>query len=137
MLMTGYRDPRLLQNVKAITNLVGIVHSAKTDLVGTPYHPEKFEQNIANGMCTWQLAMALEYAPWEDRKILLENYGSSRAENIEEVKGVYEKMELHKMYAQWEEEKCYDISDLVAQLPAEDLQKYFSHVFIALFGRNF
>ncbi|CAG7832832.1 unnamed protein product, partial [Allacma fusca] len=46
-------------------------------------------------MYTWQLAMALEYAPWEDRKILLENYGSSKAENIEEVKGVYEKMELH------------------------------------------
>ena len=65
--------------------------------------------DIQNGKCSWLIVVALQRATPKQKEELRKHYGRRDPEHIAEVKSIYEKLKLKKLFLQYEEEVYNDI----------------------------
>jgi farnesyl diphosphate synthase len=73
------------------------------DCYGDPETIGKIGTDIEDAKCSWMVVKALQLCSIEDRKMLDECYGKKDPENVENVKELYEKLNLSKVYHEYED----------------------------------
>lgn len=86
------------------------------DCFGDPSITGKIGTDIEDGKCSWPIVMAFERAPLEDKAILQENYGVNSEEATLNVKQVYKKLEIFKLYESYELEVYEKLSEKIDTL---------------------
>ncbi|KAL8717571.1 MAG: hypothetical protein Q9181_008306, partial [Wetmoreana brouardii] len=86
------------------------------DAYGAPEVIGKIGTDIQDNKCSWLINQALERASPEQRKTLDECYGRKDAEMEKKVKGVYEELELEKVYLAYEEDVVGRIREMIGKV---------------------
>lgn len=78
------------------------------DCFGDPAVTGKNGSDIQDGKCTWLAVVALQRASPAQRQVLEEHYGSSKPEDVEKIKELYETLQLPHTYSVYED-ATYDL----------------------------
>lgn len=85
------------------------------DCYGDPKVIGKVGRDIQEGKCCWPFVTALKACNEEQKKILLENYGKEDAKCVQKVKEIYNKINLPKIYADYENETYKELLSIVGK----------------------
>lgn len=78
------------------------------DCFGDPAVMGKNGTDIQDGKCTWLAVVALQRANPAQRQLMEQNYGSSKPEDVQKIKNLYEELQLPHTYSVYEE-ATYDL----------------------------
>ncbi|EKG15848.1 Polyprenyl synthetase [Macrophomina phaseolina MS6] len=115
LLLCDVATQRNLQMTKDVSIPLGEYYQVQNDYLDCYADPTvlgKIGTDIQEGKCTWLIVQALGKCSPEQRKVLEENYGRDGHEN--EVKKVYEDLQLAKLYWEYDERRAREIGDLIA-----------------------
>ncbi|KAL1617271.1 Farnesyl pyrophosphate synthetase [Neofusicoccum ribis] len=110
-----------LQATKDISIPLGEYYQIQNDYLDCYADPEvlgKVGTDIQEGKCTWLIIQAMANCTDEQRKVLEENYGRNGKEN--EVKKVYEDLQLAKAYWEYDAKQAKEVGDLIANIDESD-----------------
>lgn len=106
MLMSGIDDPEMHRQAKTILLEMGQFFQIQDDFLdcfGDPQVTGKKGTDIQTGKCSWLAVVALQRATSAQRTLLEECYASSKPEDVERVKALYEELGLPNTYTVYEE----------------------------------
>lgn len=106
---------RNLQTTRDISIPMGEYYQVQNDYLDCYADPTvlgKIGTDIQEGKCTWLIVQALGKCSPEQRKVLEEHYGRDGQE--QEVKKVYEDLQLAKLYWAYDERRSREIGNLIA-----------------------
>lgn len=90
------------------------------DCFGDPKVIGKVGRDIEEGKCCWPFVTALKICTPEQKKILIENYGKDDPKCVDRVKDIYKKLNIPKIYADYEEETYKELVSLVTKFEYVD-----------------
>lgn len=111
LLMTGVDDPETHRQAKTILLEMGEFFQIQDDFLdcfGDPAVMGKNGTDIQDGKCTWLAVVALQRANPAQRQLMEQNYGSSKPEDVQKIKNLYEELQLPHTYSVYEE-ATYDL----------------------------
>ncbi len=119
--------PKNLQKCKDILIPLGEYFQVQDDYLdcfGSPETIGKIGTDIQDNKCSWLINQALERASPEQRKVLDECYGRKDGQMEEEVKRVYEELELETVYLEYEQKAVGEIRAMIEKVDeGEGLRK--------------
>lgn len=124
MQMAGINDKDLFKKAEEILLPMGRFFQVQDDYLDCYGNPEvtgKIGTDIEDGKCTWLVVTALSLCDSTQRKIIEEQYGSKDLESVKLIKSLYSQLEIPKLYASYEEDSYYQLTNLIKgldQLPA-------------------
>ncbi|KAI7756142.1 hypothetical protein M8C21_026591 [Ambrosia artemisiifolia] len=125
LLMFGENRPDDDVVVKDVLVELGIYYQVQNDYLDTFGDPNVYGKtgtDIEEFKCSWLIAMALELANEEERKILLENYGTTDQDKVEKVKELYHTLNLQGAYEDYEKETQEKLTKLIDSHPNKAIQ---------------
>ncbi|XP_047535872.1 uncharacterized protein LOC125070186 [Vanessa atalanta] len=111
LLMTGVDDPETHRQAKTILLEMGEFFQIQDDFLdcfGDPAVMGKNGTDIQEGKCTWLAVVALQRATPAQRQLMEDHYGSSKPEDVQKIKDLYEELQLPHTYSVYEE-ATYDL----------------------------
>ncbi|KAI8420106.1 hypothetical protein MSG28_008688 [Choristoneura fumiferana] len=111
LLMSGVDDLETHRQAKTILLEMGQFFQIQDDFLdcfGDPAVTGKNGSDIQDGKCTWLAVVALQRASPAQRHVLEEHYGSSKPEDVEKIKELYETLQLPHTYSVYED-ATYDL----------------------------
>ncbi|KAJ3136990.1 Farnesyl pyrophosphate synthetase [Physocladia obscura] len=93
------------------------------DCFGAPEVIGKIGTDIEDNKCSWLVNQALPLCNEAQRKLLDENYGQRKAENVAVVKKVYNELDLEGLYKRYEEESHDKIMGLIEKINEDELPR--------------
>ncbi|CAK4030958.1 Farnesyl pyrophosphate synthase [Lecanosticta acicola] len=123
----GFASPKNLKQAEDILIPMGEYFQVQDDYLDNFADPAvlgKIGTDIQDNKCSWLINQALKIATPEQRKVLEQNYGKKDSKAEDEVKKVFNEMELDKVYAKYEEERVAEIREKIAKMDeSEGLKK--------------
>lgn len=119
MNMAGIKDPELYKQSKRILLEMGQFFQIQDDYLdcfGDIGVTGKAGTDIMTGKCSWLIVMAMQRASPAQRKVLEENYGMDEQDKVDIVKGIYNDLQLPKIYQKYEEVFYNDIQTRIQQI---------------------
>lgn len=121
MVLSGIQDPRLYSTAQDILVDIGVYFQVQDDFLDGFQDPEilgKKGTDIEDRKCSWLVIQALQRCSPVQRAHLKDIYG--KKEHVDEVKGLYETLNLRQVYEEFEEREYARIQEkirLVEGLP--------------------
>ncbi|XP_055309726.1 farnesyl pyrophosphate synthase-like [Sitodiplosis mosellana] len=122
MLLAGYENAKIFGDIKTICYELGHFYQSQNDFLDCFSESgvlKKPGTDIEDGKCTWLAVTAMEHASDEQKAILKKCYAKNDPECIDQVKQIYNDLELSEVYSQYEENTYNRIKKKIKQ---------FSHV---------
>ena len=119
MLLADIDDPILHHQALAILLEIGKFFQVQDDYLdcfGDPKRTGKVGEDIKDGKCSWLIVMALQRANPKQKEELKKYYGSSNAEDVANVKAIYDELNLPKLFYQYEEEAYNGVLNRIGQM---------------------
>lgn len=136
MFMAGIEDEGSHCDAKIILLKMGEFFQIQDDYLdcyGDPKVTGKVGTDVEDNKCGWLIVQALHRATPEQRKTLEDNYAQTDPEKVAVVKGIYNDMNLKKVYADYEEssyqELCQLIEKLSGSLPKDIFFKFAQKIY--------
>ncbi|KAG9448522.1 hypothetical protein H6P81_008487 [Aristolochia fimbriata] len=92
------------------------------DCYGLPETIGKVGTDIEDFKCSWLVVQALERASEEQKKVLYEHYGKSKAADVAKVKELYNELNLEAVYHEYVAMIYQKLTSLIESLPSESVQ---------------
>ncbi|XP_023945259.2 uncharacterized protein LOC112051030 [Bicyclus anynana] len=111
LLMAGVDDPETHRQAKTILLEMGEFFQIQDDFLdcfGDPAVTGKTGTDIQDGKCTWLAVVALQRATFAQRQLMEEHYASTKPEDVQKIKDLYEELQLPHTYSVYEE-ATYDL----------------------------
>nr|ANM86112.1 farnesyl pyrophosphate synthase 2 [Stygiella incarcerata] len=83
------------------------------DCYGDPETIGKIGTDIEDAKCSWMVVKALQLCSPEDRKMLDACYGKKDSENVKKVKELYGKLDLSKVYHEYEDASHAELMEMM------------------------
>lgn len=116
LLYLDLATPKNLQQCKEILIPLGEYFQIQDDYLdcfGSAEVIGKVGTDIQDNKCSWLINQALVRANSEQRKILDENYGRKDKQMEQQVKRIFEELELEKVYLEYEEDVVGKIRKMI------------------------
>lgn len=141
MFLAGKTDEKSHREAEAVLLKMGRFFQVQDDYLdcyGDPKITGKIGTDIQDGKCSWPIVTALTICNKNQLEILQNNYGRNDQTCVEEVKSVYNELDIVSKYLEFEEQQyqeiCIDINDLNQRT---DLPGSIFHNFLAkIYRRN-
>uniref|UniRef100_A0A2K6U9R9 Farnesyl pyrophosphate synthase n=1 Tax=Saimiri boliviensis boliviensis TaxID=39432 RepID=A0A2K6U9R9_SAIBB len=121
MYMAGIDGKKEHANAKKILLEMGEffqIQDDYLDLFGDPSVTGKLGTDIQDNKCSWLVVQCLQRPTLEQHQILKESYGQKEAENVAQVKALYEELDLPAVFLQYEEDSYNHIMGLIERYAA-------------------
>ncbi|KAK8173290.1 ERG20 farnesyl diphosphate synthase [Phyllosticta citrichinensis] len=119
--------PQNLQQAKDILIPMGEYFQVQDDYLDNFADPQtlgKIGTDIQDNKCSWLVNQALNICTPEQRKVLEENYGRKDKDCEARVKNLYNKLQLEKLYQEYEEKIVGEIKEKISKVDeSEGLKK--------------
>lgn len=105
------------QDVKDILLLMGEYFQVQDDYLDCYADPSvlgKVGTDVQDNKCSWLVVQALNKASEEQRAFLKANYGQHDEGKVVAVKDLYKKMDLEKLYLEYEESSYKQLNEMIA-----------------------
>lgn len=119
MRYAGITDEKAYEQAKSVLISLGEYFQVQDDYLdcyGLPEVIGKIGTDIEDNKSGWLIVQALTLASKEQRKILDENYGQKKPENVKLVKQVYKELDIEGVYHKYEEDSYSRISLLIEKV---------------------
>lgn len=119
MYVAGITDSKDLKQAENILIPLGEYFQIQDDYLdcyGTPEQIGKIGTDIKDNKCSWLINKALELASDDDKNVLKKNYGRKEDQCEEQVKKVFNKLQLDKEYLQYESNIVQEIKKSIDQV---------------------
>ena len=116
MIVSGIEDRKLYDTAREILCTMGEYFQVQDDYLdcyGTPEVIGKVGTDIQDNKCSWLVVQALQRVTPSERKILQENYGKHDEKCIQKIKKLYAKLNLTKIFEEYEEESYQKIRKMM------------------------
>ncbi|CAG7728572.1 unnamed protein product [Allacma fusca] len=120
LVMRGFSKQESVDWIGNLANELGLlyqIHDDCLDAFGDPKRTGKSLTDISNGKCCWPIVVALEHANFEQRNILLENYGQQNQEQVEIVKYIFAELNVEEKFRNLLTLSKANIEKSVAKIP--------------------
>lgn len=125
MIVAGITDPAEYDKAREILTIMGIYFQIQDDVLdcyGTPEVIGKIGTDIQDNKCSWLVVQALDLVNPKQRKVLEENYGQHDIKKVAKVKKLFNDLDLHARFEEYEEQSYAEIQALlstVKSMPTE------------------
>jgi len=125
MIMDGIVDEKAFDLAKEICCTMGEYFQIQDDYLdcyGNEKQIGKVGTDIQDNKCSWLVVQALNKANEKQRKTLEQNYGKWDEKKVKVVKGLYEELDISKLFSDYEEQSYVNIQatlDKVTMMPKE------------------
>lgn len=129
--------------LKSIAVDIGVYFQVQDDYLdcyGDIKQTGKIGTDIQERKCSWLVVQAVKLLQGDDnkRQLLRENYGFDDAEKVQQVKAIYEELNLKDVYRQYEERTYADIAKRIdeAKFDSEPLEKLLKQILDSIHARS-
>lgn len=120
MILAGYEDPKLFEDVKKICFDLGHFYQVQNDFLDLYSIDDtvlkKPGTDIEDGKCTWLAVKTMQYGSHAQKSIMEDCYGKNDSKCIEKVRQVYMDFDYPEMYGQYEEKIYNSLKFQIEQL---------------------
>lgn len=112
-------DTDIHQTCKDILIDMGVFFQVQDDYIdcyGDPKVTGKIGTDIEESKCSWLVVQALKRSSPEQRCLLEDSYGKSDPESVSKVKGLFNELDLQKVYQEYEQERFDKIMSQINDL---------------------
>lgn len=116
MHLADVKDENLFKEAEKVLLKMGEYFQIQDDYLdcyGDPAVTGKVGRDIEDRKCSWLVVQALLKGSEEDRKVLEENYGKEDLLSVSNVKDLYNKLGMQKLYSTYEDESFKNINSLI------------------------
>lgn len=139
MILAGYEDPKLFEDVKKICYEMGHFYQVQNDFFDCFSADDSVLQkpgtDIEEGKCTWLAVQTMHYGSQAQKSIMEDCYGKNDPKCVEKVKEVYMDFDYPEMYAQYEEKTYNNLISDIEQLST--VHKFPKSVLLDALNRTF
>jgi len=132
MIMNGYKDPKVHNDVKDLMVNLGIFYQAHYDFYdyygGYFARLEETDCDIENGALSWLIFKAMEIGSDDQKLILKENYGKKG--HAEPVKKIYEDLKLHDHLLEFQRNNIEEARRKILLLSDDKVKSFLLNVVI-------
>ncbi|XP_072942991.1 uncharacterized protein [Epargyreus clarus] len=119
MMLANIGDTESLRKVEKISYKIGSLYQMQNDFMDTfalESETGKLGTDIQEGKCTWLAVTALQKCNEAQRKTFTRYYGSPDPEHVEEIKRLYDELNLPEIYKQEQRIRYDEITRLANDL---------------------
>ncbi|XP_059221670.1 farnesyl pyrophosphate synthase-like [Stomoxys calcitrans] len=131
MTLVGNKNPQDFQTIKKISMDVGHLLQAQNDyfdFFGSPKATEKIGTDIEQNKCSWLAVQCMQRASKEQKRIMFECYGKNDPHMVQQVKDLYNTLQLRELYTAYEETAITTITAQVQQASGDIPKEAILHI---------
>ncbi|XP_059221669.1 farnesyl pyrophosphate synthase-like [Stomoxys calcitrans] len=115
MILAGNTNPLSFQKTKSVSLKMAFYLQLQNDyfdIYGSPKATEKIGTDIEANKCTWLAIQCMQRASKEQKQIMMECYGKKDSHMVQQVKDLYNILNIGDLYVHFEE-------DIIAEITSE------------------
>ncbi|XP_028399803.1 farnesyl pyrophosphate synthase-like [Dendronephthya gigantea] len=139
MYMMNITDKEIHERTKDILLEMGEFFQIQDDYLdcyGDPEVTGKVGTDIEDTKCSWLLVQALQRVDQEQMNVLKENYGVNDPVAVAKVKEIYSKLNMKKVYQDYEEISYLKLMALIDKAPSEMPKEIFTELAGKIYKRD-
>jgi farnesyl diphosphate synthase len=116
LLYLALATPKILKEIYDITMTMGLVFQARDDFLdvyGDPKVTGKIGTDIQENKCSWLSVQAVTICDDDQKRVLLDSYGSEDPADVLKVRAIFESIELPKLFRAWDAEQVAKVQAMV------------------------
>ncbi|KAJ5984984.1 hypothetical protein N7522_012180 [Penicillium canescens] len=116
LIYLGMTSPTRLKESYDISMTMGLVFQARDDFLdvyGDAKVTGKVGTDIQENKCSWLSVQAMIHCDAEQKRVLIDSYGSQDPANIAKVKAIFDAIDLPKLFRVWDAEMVAKVEAMV------------------------
>ncbi|XP_073811059.1 uncharacterized protein [Musca autumnalis] len=137
--LEGFSDASILNHAQDVFIEMGIFYQIRNDYLDCFSTLDSFGKigtDIQDNKYSWLIVTAMELANEEEKQLLIECYGKKDNEKIKQVKELYTRLGLPKLYAATVEESYLKTKSLIAKISDTTIQEILLQISNKVYGRE-